>query len=201
MLTDTSLAMCRETKGLSPADKPVLLLQVSTTQNSHRTESPAISYWSGSSNIEEFHIRDQELRVWRLIYRISRKDRRRASSQTVGGHYPYASPPVAQTLVVSSQHLWLPSLRPQEGSESGQLSARGFEPRQTPSVGLQACLLTQAHHHHDTPWVKRGWGTPCLCPPFDYPVSDHRRGVKVVSCPRGGSNPRRHQLLAYRPTS
>ena len=42
-----------------------------------------------------------------------------------------------------------------------------------------------------------------ICPAytFDYPVSDHRRGVKVVSCPRGGSNPSRHQLLAYRPTS
>ena len=29
-------------------------------------------------------------------------------------------------LFVSSQHLWLPSLRPQEGSENGQLSSRGY---------------------------------------------------------------------------
>ena len=40
-------------------------------------------------------------------------------------------------------------LRPQEGSESGQLSARGFEPTQTPTAALQAYILTilsnQAH--------------------------------------------------------
>ena len=47
-------------------------------------------------------------------------------------------------------------------------------------------------------WHRRWW---CPVNTFDYPVSDHRRGVKVVSCQRGGSNPRRHQLLLYRPTS
>ena len=42
-------------------------------------------------------------------------------------------------------------LRPQEGSESGQLSARGFEPTQTSTAALQAEVLTivpnQAHPH------------------------------------------------------
>ena len=33
-------------------------------------------------------------------------------------------------------------LRPQEGSESGQLSARGFEPTQTPTAACQADILT-----------------------------------------------------------
>ena len=33
-------------------------------------------------------------------------------------------------------------LRPQEGSESGKLSARGFEPTQTPTAALQADVLT-----------------------------------------------------------
>ena len=34
-------------------------------------------------------------------------------------------------------------LRPQEGSESGQLSARGFEPTHTPTTALQAYILTR----------------------------------------------------------
>ena len=51
----------------------------------------------------------------------------KANRKTVEGHYPYASPGVAQTVVVSSQ----------EGSEGGQLSARGFEPTHTPTPGLQ----------------------------------------------------------------
>ena len=41
----------------------------------------------------------------------------------------------------------------------------------------------------------------CLANTFDYPVSDHRRGVKFVSCQRGGSNPRRHQPWVDRSTS
>ena len=36
-----------------------------------------------------------------------------------------------------------------------------------------------------------------IAKPFDYPVSDHRKGVKMGSCTRGVSNSRRHQLLLY----
>ena len=35
-------------------------------------------------------------------------------------------------------------LRPQEGSENGQLSARGFEPTHTPTAALHADVLTIA---------------------------------------------------------
>ena len=56
-------------------------------------------------------------------------------------------------------------LRPQEGSESGQLSARGFEPTQTPSAALQADVLTivpkQPHPH---PGWSRGKSKPPTLP-------------------------------------
>ena len=59
-------------------------------------------------------------------------------------------------------------------------------------VGLEP---TSAHTYESEIQRSTTYATPTS------PVSDHRRGVKVVSCQRGGSNPRRHQLLLYRPTS
>ena len=50
--------------------------------------------------------------------------------------------PVPQTLVQPTP--LITRLRPQEGSESGKLSARVFEPTQTPTAALQAEVLTIA---------------------------------------------------------
>ena len=89
----------------------------------------------------------------------------------------------------SATHLWLPSLRPQEGGESGQLSVRAFEPTQTPTAALQAYILTivpnQARHQTRLTWGKEGARYTvlrylCLANTFDYSIDlsrkDHRRG-------------------------
>ena len=93
------------------------------------------------------------------------------------------APGVAHTLVVSSQHLWLPSLRPQEGSESGQLSARGVEPTQTPTAALHPTPLLTVYPHR---LVNPRWELLMYCPchtltPIVYPQSRLRQcGITKV---------------------
>ena len=54
---------------------------------------------------------------------------------------------------------------------------------------------------HLRPCLNGGLAGGGLAGVIRLPVSDHKRGVKVVSCQRGGWNPRRHQLLLYRARS
>ena len=101
--------------------------------------------------------------VYIYMYRIYNRPRKNAAGQagkqegyTQEGGYPGGGYPC---LLLTSSGTDAGGVQPTQGSESGQLSSRGFEPKQTPTAGITG--LRPNHYpkpKQDGPEVKREGG-------------------------------------------